>query len=40
MNGFLEAERILLSQKGKSVDKSGSCAVVLIVIDNKAYIAN
>ena len=41
--GFEQADKIFLekSVKGdKIVDKSGSCALILLIIDNKIYVAN
>ena len=41
-NGFESAEKEILKQQttGKSIDKSGSCAIVVIVFDNKFYVAH
>ncbi|MBL4708687.1 MAG: hypothetical protein JKY48_09650 [Flavobacteriales bacterium] len=46
-NGFEKAERVFLSQYAttttphlKVIDKSGSCAVALLIVDSYAYTAN
>ena len=45
-NGFLYAEKDFLNNYAISkindniIDKSGSCAVILLIVDNKIYIAN
>lgn len=41
--GFSEADRLFLEiavKDGKLVDSSGSCGLILLIIDNKIYIAN
>ena len=38
-NGFINAEK-LFCKNYKGIDSSGSCAIVVIVIDNRVYIAN
>ena len=45
-NGFLYAEKDFLNNYALSkdneciIDKSGSCAIILLIVDNKIYIAN
>lgn len=38
--GFANTEKAILDVQMKSKDKSGSCAVVLLVVGNMCYIAN
>lgn len=44
INGFEQAEREFLQEKamsnGKLIEKSGSCAIVLLIIDETIYVAN
>ena len=44
LNGFEQAEREFMEKKamsyGKLKEKSGSCAIVLVIIDDTIYIAN
>lgn len=45
-NGFREAERLFLEYAEKQeeevgdIDRSGSCAIVIIIIDGTCYVAN
>ena len=40
-NGFLKAESIFLKEYGeKKSDSSGSCAIIILIIENRCFIAN
>lgn len=41
MSGFKEAEDTFMKQNKVTIrDKSGACALVMLIIDNKIWIAN
>ena len=41
VNGFKEAEETFMRQNIMQIrDKSGSCAIVMLIIDDQAWIAN
>ena len=39
-NGFIHAEKIFLKNFGLKGDFSGSCAIIILIIENRVYIAN
>ena len=45
-NGFEEAERLFLEYAEKQldevgdIDRSGSCAIIILIIDDMCYVAN
>ena len=40
-NGFLKAESVFLKEFGeKKFDSSGSCAIIILIIENRCFIAN
>lgn len=39
-NGFIQAEKTFLKNYGESNDTSGSCAIIILIIENRVYIAN
>ena len=39
-NGYIHAEKIFLKNYGGRGDTSGSCAIIILIIENRVYIAN
>lgn len=40
LNGFLTSERVFLEYSLNSGNKSGSCALIILILENKCFVAN